>query len=1096
MTHAAPASHSTAPSQPAVIVRLADPAAALAWLSARAAPGAPLRTDSRRVVPGDVFIAWPGLANDARRFVATALQAGAAACLVDAEGVDDFLSVWAQQPVATAGCAPAIAVLPGLKAAAGAIADAWLGQPGARLEVVASTGTNGKTSTSWWMAQALSLAGRRCGVIGTLGAGDPPTRLNPQGSVAATGFTTPDPVTLHGALATFAADGHAAVALEASSIGLVEQRLNAVPIKVALFTNFTPDHLDYHGDMASYWAAKRMLFDWPGLQAAVVNLDDPQGAALAEELAAQAGGVEASALAELATLDGVDPTLSGALALWTYSREHAAARLFAQDLHYTARGLAFTLVETDAAGRRHSAAVATGLIGDYNASNVLAVLGGLRALGLPLAQAAALAADFTPVPGRMQRVEPPAAAVPLPEVVVDYAHTPDALEQALRALRPLANARGGSLLCVFGCGGNRDAGKRPVMGEIAARLADRVLVTSDNPRHEDPQAIVAQILAGIPPAGAGVVQAEVDRAVAIARAIAQAAPADVVLLAGKGHETEQEIAGVKRHFSDVEQARAALAARLSVVVADAALASDAVTLPSSLQLFTLGRAQALLRSRGVAAALRGDATTPIDRVHSDTRSLRAGDLFVALRGERHDAHAFLAQAQSAGASAALVERGLADGAAASTEGAVALPGLVVPDSLVGLQQLAAAWRAEQVLPLIAVTGSNGKTTVTQMIAAILRAWLGEAAHATAGNLNNHIGVPLTLLALRPGHCGAVVELGMNHPGEIAELAALARPTVALVNNAQREHQEFMGTIDAVAAENGSVISALPAGGVAVFPAGDSYSALWAGLAGARRVLRFHLDDDSAAVAEAGCEAGREATAAIAAEVRGQAVWQLDHWQLALHTPAGSAELALHIAGRHNARNALAAAACALAAGCPLADVVAGLQGFRPVNGRSQVERLALPTGAITLVNDSYNANPDSVRAAIDLLAELPAPRWLLLGDMGEVGEQGPEFHQEVGAYARERGIDALWTAGTLAAHAAQACGAAATHHADTTALVAALGSQPWPAAASVLVKGSRFMKMEQALAVLRTAAVTSAAPARDLASSNNNITTGGPVHAA
>ncbi|MEY4750570.1 MAG: hypothetical protein RIQ60_2784 [Pseudomonadota bacterium] len=1035
------------------VVQLADPAAALAWLAARADPAAALRTDSRRVAVGDVFIAWPGLASDARRFVAAACQSGAVACLVDAQGVEAYLDAWAQLAPPADGAA-AIGVLTNLKAAAGALADAWLGQPGAHLEVVAGTGTNGKTSTSWWMAQALSLAGRRCGVIGTLGAGDPPTRLNPQGRVAATGFTTPDPVTLHAALADFVRQGYTAVALEASSIGLVEQRLNAVPIKVALFTNFTPDHLDYHGDMASYWSAKRMLFDWPGLQAAVVNLDDPQGAALAEELAGRAGA---------------DDALPGTLALWTYSREDIAARLLAQDLHYTARGLAFTLVETDDAGLHRRAAVSTTLIGDYNASNVLAVLGGLRALGVSLEQAAALASDFTPVPGRMQRVEPPAGAA-LPEVVVDYAHTPDALEQALRALRPLAQARGGVLHCVFGCGGNRDAGKRPVMGGIAARLADRVVVTSDNPRHEDAQTIVAQILAGVPAdTRAGVVQVEVDRAAAIARAIAQAAPADVLLLAGKGHETEQEIAGVKRHFSDVEQAQAALGARAS-----------AALVPDPHRWFTLGRAQALLQARGVAAELVGDAATPLSRIHSDTRSLRAGDLFVALRGERHDAHDFLAQAQAAGASAALVERGLGRSADAGAHFGVAMPGLVVADSLVGLQQLAAAWRATLQLPVIAVTGSNGKTTVTQMVAAILRAWLGDAAHATAGNLNNHIGVPLTLLALRASHRGAVVELGMNHPGEIAELAALAQPTVALVNNAQREHQEFMGTIDAVAAENGSVIHALPADGVAVFPAADPYTALWEGLAGTRRVLRFHLDS---------VEEG--AGAAVQAEVRGRAHWALDHWLLAVDTPAGGAELALHIAGRHNARNALAAAACALAAGCPLAAVVAGLQGFRPVNGRSQVERLAVPGGAVTLVNDSYNANPDSVRAAIDLLAELPAPRWLLLGDMGEVGEQGPEFHQEVGAYARERGINSLWSAGSLAAHAAQAYGARACHHADTAALVAALGREPWPEAASVLVKGSRFMKMEQALAVLRAAASSWVSSAKD-----DHTNSGGPAHVA
>jgi UDP-N-acetylmuramoyl-tripeptide--D-alanyl-D-alanine ligase len=435
--------------------------------------------------------------------------------------------------------------------------------------------------------------------------------------------------------------------------------------------------------------------------------------------------------------------------------------------------------------------------------------------------------------------------------------------------------------------------------------------------------------------------------------------------------------------------------------------------------------------------LVGDGQTPIERVHSDTRTLQPGDLFVALRGERFDGHDFLAQAQASGAVAALAERGLA---------AAGLPGLEVADSLVGLQQLARAWRARLTLPLVAVAGSNGKTTVTQMIARILQAWVGDAAAATRGNLNNHIGVPLTLLALRPMHRAAVVELGMNHPGEIGELAALAQPTVALVNNAQREHQEFMKSVEAVARENGAVIAALPVDGTAVYPADDAHAPLWAQLAGARRRLTFALGG--------------------AADVSAQARWSVRDgaggWQVALRTPAGSADVRLRVAGEHNVRNALGATACALAAGAPLAAVVQGLEAFEPVKGRSQVRTLR---GGATLIDDTYNANPDSVRAAIDVLAGLPAPRWLVLGDMGEVGDEGPRFHAEVGAYARERGIDALWTAGAASAQAARAFGPAARHHDRVEALAAAAVSAP-PPFASVVVKGSRFMRMERVVEAL------------------------------
>jgi UDP-N-acetylmuramoyl-tripeptide--D-alanyl-D-alanine ligase len=398
--------------------------------------------------------------------------------------------------------------------------------------------------------------------------------------------------------------------------------------------------------------------------------------------------------------------------------------------------------------------------------------------------------------------------------------------------------------------------------------------------------------------------------------------------------------------------------------------------------------------------------------------------------------------------AALAERGLAE---------AGLPGLLVPDTLAALQQLAAAWRARLQLPLIAVTGSNGKTTVTQMIAAILRAWAGDAALATQGNYNNHIGVPLTVLRLRQDaavhHRIAVLELGMNHPGEIAELAAIAQPTVALVNNAQREHQEFMASVDAVARENGAVIAALPADGVAVYPADDPQAPVWRALAGARPQRCFAW----------------QAPADVHGAAVDPAVWVADaqggHWALQLQTPAGALACTLHAPGRHNVRNALAATAAAGAAGVPLAAIAQGLQDFRPVAGRSQLSGLQLRGRWVTLVDDSYNANPDSVRAAIELLAALPGPHWLVLGDMGEVGDQGPAFHAEVGAYAYACGIEHFWTAGALCAHAAQAYGSCARHYERVEALIAALPAAP--DCASALVKGSRFMGMERVVTALR-----------------------------
>jgi UDP-N-acetylmuramoyl-tripeptide--D-alanyl-D-alanine ligase len=446
-------------------------------------------------------------------------------------------------------------------------------------------------------------------------------------------------------------------------------------------------------------------------------------------------------------------------------------------------------------------------------------------------------------------------------------------------------------------------------------------------------------------------------------------------------------------------------------------------------MMTLQQAQGLLQGAGT---LVGDGATRITRVHSDTRTLQPGDLFVALRGERFDAHDFLPQARAAGAAAVLAERGVAD---------CGLPGLQVADALLALQQLAAAWRRSIPVALIAVAGSNGKTTVTQMIASILRAWLGDAAFATQGNLNNHIGVPLTLLRLRAGpalaHRVGVVELGTNHVGEIARLAHLTAANVALVNNTQREHQEFLHGLDAVARENGSVIEALGPDGVAVFPADDPGTALWRQLAGARRVCTFALDGD--------------------ADLRGHADWQGERWALAIEAPEGRIETTVAIAGRHNAKNAVAAAAAALAAGAPGEAVARGLAAFAPVAGRSRTLSIEWQGRPVTLVDDSYNANPDSVLAAIDVLAELPGPHWLLLGDMAEVGAQGPQFHAEVGRHAAARGIETVWTFGVQSEAAAHACGA--RHFKAMDELLAALSAGP--AAASVLVKGSRSMKMER-----------------------------------
>jgi len=502
--------------------------AALAWFGERGVRA--LTTDSRRVQRGDAFIAWPGYANDGRGFVGGALAAGANACLVEADGIEGFAFEDTSR----------VAALAELKSRTGLLASGFMGRPSERLQVFAVTGTNGKTSASWWLAQALGALGTRCGVIGTLGVGEPPSASRAS-SIDFTGLTTPDPITVQAGFKRFADAGFGACAIEATSIGIAEHRLAGAKIDIALFTNFTQDHLDYHRTMDAYWDAKARLFAWPDLKAAVLNIDDARGASLA------------------ASLRGLD--------VWTYSTQRDA-RLRAERINYVDAGLGFDVVEGS-----ERAALRTQLIGDYNVANLLAMIGGLRAAGITLADAARVCASLTPVPGRMDRVcavrpelvEGLRQAQPdrgLPEVVVDYSHTPDALEKALAALQPLARERGGALWCVFGCGGNRDAGKRPLMGAIAQRLARHVVVTSDNPRLEDPNAIIGQIVAGFD-ANATPPAAIENRAAAIEHAVQQAAPNDVILLAGKGHEDYQDVGGVRHPFSDLDQAAAALARRRS-----------------------------------------------------------------------------------------------------------------------------------------------------------------------------------------------------------------------------------------------------------------------------------------------------------------------------------------------------------------------------------------------------------------------------------------------------------------------------------------------------------------------------------------------------
>ena len=488
---------------------LHTPQQAAQWL--RGLVHGQLHSDSRQVRTGDAFLAWQGQTVDARHHVVQALQQGASACLVEAEGLEAFEAV---NDLALHD-AP-IASLPQLKASSGLIADAYHDSPSLALKMLAVTGTNGKTSTTWWLAQALSKLGEPCTVVGTLGLGRP-------GQMQSTGLTTPNPLQLQRQLRDWVDQGVQACAIEASSIGLQEHRLDGVRFRTAIFTNFSQDHLDYHGSMQAYWSAKQALFDWPGLRAAVVNIDDAQGLVLLMHL-----------------------KNNSACKVWTVSMK-TVADIHARRVQTVADGMRFDVVEGD-----ETATLTTDAVGDFNVLNLLGVVAALRDLGFPLKQAVHACEGLQAVPGRMHRL----GTSEQPAVVVDYAHTPDAVDKALQALRPWAHARAGRLICVLGCGGDRDVSKRAPMARMAEQRADMVCLTSDNPRSEDPLQILRQMREGLQNPQAVVEQ--MDRARAIADTIAQATASDVILIAGKGHETYQEIRGVRHGFSDVDHAILAL----------------------------------------------------------------------------------------------------------------------------------------------------------------------------------------------------------------------------------------------------------------------------------------------------------------------------------------------------------------------------------------------------------------------------------------------------------------------------------------------------------------------------------------------------------
>jgi len=926
-----------------------------------------LTADSRAVRPGFLFAALPGSHADGRAFIPDAIARGAVAILA---------------PVGThvADLPAGVALIhsPDPRRRLALLAAAFAGaQPET---MVAVTGTNGKTSTAWFFRRIMESLGTRAAAVGTLGVIADGWPGNEHG------LTTPDPVALHAILARLAGMGISHVSLEASSHGLDQERLDGVRLKAAAFTNLTRDHLDYHRDMAAYAAAKRRLFSelLPADGVAVIDMDGDWSPYFADT-ARQRGLrlITTGAAGEDLRLIEATPTPFGqTLRLGLFGRE---------------------------------VSLALPLAGRFQAHNALSALGLAIAVGAAPEAALAALERLDGVPGRLQRVASRANGA---AIYVDYAHTPDALETVLRALRPHAAGR---LVALFGCGGDRDPGKRGLMGSIAGRLADQVIITDDNPRGEDPARIRSAILAGC----LGGVEIA-DRHAAIAAAIAGLQRDDLLVIAGKGHESGQIVGDRVLPFDDATEARAA------VRTADQA---DAVR---------------PLWSAAEAAAATGGHREGRDwqagGVSIDSRTLQPGDLFVALAGPNHDGHDHVATALAAGAAAALVER-RPDGLAADA------PLLRVTESGAALTALATAARARTAARVAAITGSVGKTGTKEMLALAL----GEqgATHATAGNLNNHFGVPLSLARLPRDAAFAVFELGMNHPGELTPLAALVRPEVAVITTVEAVHLEFFASTAAIAEAKAEILGGVAPGGVAILPRDNRHFHRLAALAAERgltvRSFGSHIDSTARLL---DCGVDPDSTAVFAL--------------------IGERALAYRIGvpGRQWAINSLAVLLAVEALGADPLRAARALAGLAAPKGRGKRQRLAYPGGgSLDLIDESYNASPVSTAAAIATLAAArPAKggrRIAVLGDMLELGPDSPALHAGLAEAIETWGIDLVYTAGPLMAHLhAALADSRRGGHADSADAVIPLvvaGLRPGDV---VMVKGSAGSRMARVVHAL------------------------------
>ncbi|NOQ46140.1 MAG: UDP-N-acetylmuramoyl-L-alanyl-D-glutamate--2,6-diaminopimelate ligase [Desulfobulbaceae bacterium] len=963
--------------------------------------------DSRKACPGSLFVALKGAEADGHAYVVQAVLNGCMAVVVEQE-INNNL-----------GADVCVVRVFDSHLALGELAAAWCGYPAREMTLIGLTGTNGKTTITWLIEQMLLAAGYQAGVIGTVNY----RYIDEQGDqvVEDALLTTPDPVSLQQLLRRMAVHGVTHVVMEASSHALVQKRLAGMRFNLALFTNLSRDHLDFHETMERYFAAKKLLFTEyladDGISVIVTEPSEQQRENRGQELVRNLAGKQVVSCGFNVDCD-----------------------VTAEDWQQDMDGFSCRVVIGNKQCRLHSS-----LTGRYNVLNMLAAAGAGHALGLETDMICRALSQVRRIPGRLERVELPGQYKEngLPAVFVDYAHTPDALENVLQTLQQVIPGR---LLCVFGCGGDRDRGKRSIMGQVAGRLADVVIVTSDNPRTEDPQTIIAGIKPGVLKSGMKEYLVDqlflkkkpeqgfisiTDRRSAIHIACSLAKDTDTVLIAGKGHE-DYQIVGTERLFLD-----------------------DRIEAMNGLLCWNR---QHLLKATG-GRVVSGNVSGVFGAVSTDTRALSPGDIFVALCGDTFDGHDYVTAASENGAAVIIIHREVES-----------LPDetlvIRVDDTLQALGDLA-GYRRRLLAPqlkMAAITGSSGKTTVKEMTAAVFSEHLQsiktgiDPVLKTKGNFNNLIGLPLSLLPAEAGHRMAVLEMGMNRPGEIERLTHIADPDIGCITNVQTAHLEGLGSIEGVAGAKGELFAAMREDAIRVVNFDDPL------------VRKLIKKNSVQIIGFAVTSAGRRHKPDVRA-TRIQALGE-QGMRFTLHIGEWRQRFTMPAPGYHSVANSVAAAAIAHAAEIKPDPIIRGLLNYRAVDKRMQFDSLP---GRVRVVNDSYNANPASMAAAIKTVATFgtDCTKVAVLGDMLELGENAEKEHEKIGKLAAESGYGLLAVTGEYAYAVARAAGKAgmadnAVWVFTNTASMAdwlyrliiagTLVQGDW-----ILVKGSRGMRMEQVL---------------------------------